>query len=130
MAEAESGINPMEKDREGFLQRCARRIDKNRVWVVVKEGRLIFKTDIQAETSEVVYLEGIYVSPEERGSGFGRKCLSQICRTLLDKTESICLLTNEENEKANAFYRLCGFRNVSTYDTIFLQKEDNSKFLN
>jgi uncharacterized protein len=123
MAEAESGINPLEVDREGFLDRCARRINKNRVWVMVKDDRLIFKADIQAETPEVIYLEGIYVSPEERGSGLARKCFAQLCKTLLSKTRSLCLLVNEENEKAHAFYRLCGFKCVSRYDSVFLQRE-------
>lgn len=123
LAEAESGINPLETDREGFLNRCARRISKNRVWVVVKDDRLIFKADVQAETPEVIYLEGIYVCPEERGSGLARKCFIQLCKTLLVKTRSLCLLVNEENEKAHAFYRLCGFKCVSSYDSVFLDKE-------
>ena len=67
MAEAESDINPLEKDRERFLSRYARRINKNRVWVIVKDQRLIFKADIQAETPEVIYLEDVYVSPKARG---------------------------------------------------------------
>jgi predicted GNAT family acetyltransferase len=123
MAEAESGINPMEVDREGFLQRCSRRISKNRVWVVVEDDRLIFKADVQAQTPEVIYLEGIYVDPDERGTGLGRRCFTQVCRTLLDETRSICLLVNEENEQAHAFYRMCGFKRISNYDTIFLQRE-------
>jgi predicted GNAT family acetyltransferase len=120
LAEAESGINPLETDREGFLQRCARRISKNRVWVMVKNDRLIFKADIQAETPELIYLEGIYVSPEERGSGLARRCLTQLCKSLLTRTRSICLLANEENEAAQVFYRMCGFKRISNYDTIFL----------
>jgi predicted GNAT family acetyltransferase len=122
MAEAESGINPMQIDPEGFLKRCARRISKNRVWVVVEEGRLIFKTDVQAQTPEVMYLEGIYVAPDRRGTGLGRRSFSQVCRTLFEQTRSICLLVNEENERAHSFYRMCGFKCVSNYDTIFLQK--------
>lgn len=35
MSEAESGINPLEADREGFLSRCGRRITKDRVLVLV-----------------------------------------------------------------------------------------------
>jgi uncharacterized protein len=123
MAEAESGVNPLEVDREGFLNRCARRINKNRIWVVVKDDRLIFKADIQAETPEVVYLEGIYVSPEERGNGLARKCFVQLCKTLLTKTRSLCLLVNEENGKAQAFYRLCGFKCINKYDSVFLYKD-------
>ncbi len=130
MAEAESGINPLEKDREGFLNRCARRISKNRVWVVVKDGRLVFKADVQAETPEVIYLEGVYVNPEERGSGIGRRCFTQLCQSLLTRTRSICVLVNEENEKAHAFYRMCGFRRISNYDTIFLKREDKTGAVN
>lgn len=124
MAEAESGVNPLEKDREGFLKRCARRISKNRVLVLIENDRVIFKTDVQAETSETVYLEGIYVSPQERGTGLGRRCLTQLCSDLLARTRSICVLVNEENEKAHAFYRMCGFKRISSYDTIFLKPED------
>lgn len=123
MAEEESGINPLETDREGFLQRCARRINKNRVWVLTEDDRLIFKADIQAETSEVIYLEGVYVNPLERGTGLARRCFTQLCQTFLDRTRSICVLANEENERAHAFYRMCGFKRISIYDTIFLQRE-------
>lgn len=130
MAEAESGINPLEVDREGFLNRCARRINKNRVWVLVKDDRLIFKADVQAETPEVIYLEGVYVSPEERGSGLARKSFVQLCQMLLTKTQSVCLLANEENEKAHAFYRLCGFKCISKYDSVFLQKETFESLIN
>jgi predicted GNAT family acetyltransferase len=122
MAEEESGINPMTSDPEGFMKRCARRISKNRVWVITEGDRLIFKTDVQAQTPEVIYLEGIYVAPDRRGTGLGRRCFTEVCRTLLDDTRSICLLVNEENERVHSFYRMCGFKCVSNYDTIFLQK--------
>jgi len=123
MAEAESGINPLEKDREGFLARCARRINKNRVWVFIENDQLIFKADVQAETPEIIYLEGVYANPAARGTGLARRCLMQLCQTLLSRSRSICVLANEDNERAHAFYRLCGFKRLSNYDTIFLQKE-------
>lgn len=130
MAEAESGINPLETDREGFLARCARRISKNRVWVMIEDGKLIFKADIQAETPEIIYLEGVYVNPEFRGTGLARRCFAQLCENLLTKTRSVCVLANEENEKAHAFYRMCGFKRISNYDTIFLKKEAISSQVN
>lgn len=121
LAEEESGVNPLEKNRAAFLARCARRIEQKRVWVVVKDNQLIFKADIQAETPEMVYLEGIYVNPEVRGTGVGRKCLTRITSDLLKRTHSICVLANEDNTRAHAFYRMCGFRLISNYDTIFLK---------
>lgn len=124
MAEAESGVNPLEKDRQGFLNRCARRISKNRVWVIVEDNRLIFKADVQAETSELIYLEGVYACPQERGNGLAGRIFAQLCQSLLRRTRSICVLVNEENEKAHAFYRMCGFKRIGNYDTIFLQTAD------
>jgi predicted GNAT family acetyltransferase len=123
MAFEESGVNPMEVDPTGFRLRCARRIEQGRVWVWVENGRLIFKADIISETPQVSYLEGVYVTPEERGKGYGLRCVSQLGRTLLARTESICLLVNEKNRETQDFYRKAGYKLRSCYDTIFLQRD-------
>jgi len=78
VAFSESGVDQMLKDREGFLKRCLKRIEKKRTFVVFENGKLIFKADIAAETSEVAYLEGIYVAPEFRGQNVGSSCLSKL----------------------------------------------------
>jgi len=121
MAEYESGVNPLESDPEGFRARCARRIEMGRVLVLVKDGKLVFKADVMADTPEVIYLEGVWVSPSERGKGIGRKCLRQVCRDLLLHTRAVCVLVNEESERAHTFYRMCNFKKKAVYDTIFLQ---------
>lgn len=121
MAFLESGVNPMERDPEGFRRRCARRIEQGRVWVWVEDGRLIFKADIISETPEVLYVEGIYVNPEERGKGYGSRCLSQLGRILLSRAEAICVLVDEQNEQAQSFYKRAGYKLRGLYDTIYLQ---------
>ena len=121
MAEAESGVNPLSVDPVGFLQRCSRRIEKGRVWVLIQNGELIFKADIQADTPDVVYLEGIYVNPAYRGKGIGRRCLAQVTQILLRRSKLICLLVNEVNEQAHAFYRLSNFKMQGYYLTTFMQ---------
>jgi GNAT superfamily N-acetyltransferase len=124
MAECESGINPLEVDPEGFRARCARRIKMGRVWVLENGGRIIFKVDIQADTPDVIYLEGVWVSPAERGKGIGRKCLRQVSKDLLSRTKSVCVLVNEEHERAHTFYRMCNFKVRGIYDSIFLFRPD------
>ncbi|MDQ3804829.1 MAG: GNAT family N-acetyltransferase [Acidobacteriota bacterium] len=123
LAEAESGVNPLDTDPEGFVRRCLRRIEQGRTWVVVSDGRLVFKTEVQADTPEVVYLEGVYVHPQERGTTLGRRYMGQLCRRLLARTRVLCLLANEENERAQRFYRICGFKARAVYDTIFLRRD-------
>jgi uncharacterized protein len=122
MAREESGVNPMEKDSNGFRLRSARRIEQGRVWVLMENGRLIFKADVIADTPEVAYLEGIYVSPEDRGQGMGRNCLSQLTRHLLARTKVVSLLVNELNQTASAFYLKAGFKPRAHYNTIFLEQ--------
>jgi predicted GNAT family acetyltransferase len=122
LCEMESGINPLDTDPEGFRARCLRRTEQGRTFVLMSEdGRLLFKAEIQSHTPEVVYLEGVYVHPSARGTGLGRRCLTQLTRDLLlHSTRKICLLANDENPAAHSFYRMCGFRQRGVYDTIFL----------
>lgn len=116
----ESGVDPLVKDREGFLNRCLRRIEKGRTFVVFENGKLLFKADIAAETEQVVYLEGIYVSPEYRGQGIGSKCLSILTVELLNRVEHVCLLTNIEFENAHKSFIKAGYVNTDSCRTIFV----------
>lgn len=124
MVMAETGVDPIEADPAGFTRRWARRINQKRVWVWVEGGRLIFNADVMLETPDCIYLEGVYVSPEERGKGYGRRGLSQLSRRLLAKSKSLCLLVNEENPRAMNFYEQAGYRQMACYDTIFLQRDN------
>jgi GNAT superfamily N-acetyltransferase len=116
----ESGVNPLEKDREGFLKRTLRRIEKERTFVVFENGKLVFKADIIAETGETAYLEGIYVAPEYRGQGVASSCLSELSRELLNRVQHICLLSNVEFKNAHRSFLKAGYKNTDCCQTIFV----------
>jgi uncharacterized protein len=116
----ESGVNPMQKDREGFLKRCLSRIHKDRTFVVFEDDKLVFKADIVAETETVIYLEGVYVAPEYRGRGIGSECLSKLSLDLLDRVQHICLLSNVEFTNAHKSFVKAGFLNTDQCITIFV----------
>ena len=115
----ESGTNPLESDLEGFRGRCMRRIEQGRVWTLIKDGRPVFKADVIAETPETVYLEGVYVSPQERGKGYGRRCLSQMGSILLERTKSMCLFVDALDAKTQTFYKSVGYTFHSHYDLLY-----------
>ncbi|MFL6209490.1 MAG: GNAT family N-acetyltransferase [Pyrinomonadaceae bacterium] len=117
---AESGVDLRTVDPAGFYARCERRVARGRTWAVIEQGRLLFKAEMQAVTPEAIYLEGIYAHPDVRGRGFGVRCLSHLCRKLLRRTDTLCLLVNEQNHAAQQLYRRVGFRAQGNYDTIFL----------
>jgi GNAT superfamily N-acetyltransferase len=116
----ESGVDPMQKDREGFLKRVARRIEQGRVFVVFENDKLVFKADIIAETTNVIYLEGIYVAPECRGQGVGSDCLAKLSLDLLNRVENICFLSNFEFIKAHQSFYKAGYKNTGNCTTLFV----------
>ena len=116
----ESGMDPMARDREGFLDRVARRIEKGRTFVVFEDGRLLFKADIIAEADGIVYLEGIYVAPECRGKGIGPKCLSKLNLLLLERADKVCMLSNVRFEHAHKSFQKAGYRVTGRCTTLFV----------
>jgi ribosomal protein S18 acetylase RimI-like enzyme len=119
LALEESGVNPLSQDRLGMWERTARRIAQGRIWVMVENGRMIFKADTISETPETAFVEGVYVQPEERRKGYGLRCMTQLARNLLGRVGSICLVVNEDNKRAQAFYQKADFEVRSSYNTAY-----------
>lgn len=119
MACETSGVDPLTKDPVGFRERYLRRIEKNRVWVLMKKGQLIFKTDVTTESADVAYLEGVYVSPEERGKGLGRSCLQAVGDILLLRKKALYLFVEQEDARLQSFYFNLGFNAGGRYDLLY-----------
>jgi GNAT superfamily N-acetyltransferase len=126
MACDESGVNPLEVDPAGFRARLMRRIELGRVWVWTEGERLIFKVDVMADVPGCTYLEGVFVHPEERRRGYGLRAMSQLAGILLARTETLCLLVNEQNKDAQIFFFKAGYKLRACYDTIFLQPREDT----
>ncbi len=120
LAFVESGVNPLAIDADGFRRRVMRRIEMGRTYVVVVDGKLIFKADLIAATDEAAYLEGVYVAPTDRGRGTGSACLSQVCLELLHSSSTVNLLSNSEIANAHGCYARAGFRQSGRYTTLFV----------
>lgn len=116
----ESGIDPMAKDREGFLKRCLRRIELGRTFVATENGKLVFKVDIMSETDDTVYLEGYYVAEEYRGREIGSKCLAKVSLDLLDRVENVCGLSNADFPGVHRSLGKAGYKNTDYCQTIFV----------
>lgn len=114
-----SGVDPLQKDPIGFRQRYLRRIDKKRVWVLTNGRRLIFKLDVIADTPDAAYIEGVYVTREERGKGVGRSCINAVADKLLDHSKAIYLFVEKENTRTIAFYLKLGFDLAGNYDLLY-----------
>ena len=115
----ESGIDPRQVAPQGMTERAVRRIESGRVWVYTAGGKIIFKADLISETPEAIFLEGIYVRPEERGKGYGFRCLTQLAEHLLARATSLCLVVNQANDRAQALYQKAGYKLAGQYLTAY-----------
>ena len=124
LAFAESGVDPREMDAKGFIERCAQRIRKGRVWMWREGPTLIFKADVASALAESTYIEGAYIDPHLRGKGLGLRCLTELGNVLLQHTKALHALVNEENQGAQALLYRSGYRLRDRYETIFLKHEE------
>ena len=120
MTFVETGVNPLDADREGFRMRCSHRVDEAKVWVWIKDGELIFKTDVVSITPEAIYIEGLWVNPKERGKGNSTRGLTTMCQRLLTGSNAICAFLDEAHTLAHSLYRRSGFTGIDRYSRIYL----------
>lgn len=119
MAFEESGTNPLRHDLKGMTERTLRRIELGRVWILAREGRIIFKADTISVAPKAIFLEGIYVHPQERGRGIGSRCLTQLGGILLKSAPSLTIVVNQENVRALALYQRLNYQLRSPYLTVY-----------
>lgn len=117
---AETGENPLEKEADGFYERCAARIAEGKVWVLMEKGELVFKADAVALTPEAVYVEGLWVNPLHRRKGYGKLCWQALNRALLQGSASLCGFVNEDNSSARSFYHRVGCTLRARFDKVFV----------
>ena len=120
MVHAETGVDPLKTDADGFRSRCGGRVDKGRVWVWVKNGELVFKTDILSVTPEAVYIEGLWVNPKERGNRYSTRGMASLCRQLETGSNVICGFVDAGHSMFDSLYRKAGFIEVDEYAKIYL----------
>lgn len=118
----ETGVNGLEQDPVGFPRRCALRIEREHTWVWINDGKLIFKVETLTDTPELIYLESMWIAPEERKKGYGLRCIAQLGREFLKRSSAICLLVQEQNVAARLIYEQAGYKNIGYYRAIFLNR--------
>lgn len=90
-------------------------------FVVVEDGRVVFKTDIGSAALGVAQLQGVWVAPDLRGQGMAAPALAAVMEQVFRSiAPTICLYVNDFNAPARALYDRLGFEQVGTYQTVIL----------
>jgi ribosomal protein S18 acetylase RimI-like enzyme len=116
--EEEIGVNPLRRDPDGFRWRTRSQIEEGRSWLWEEDGRILFKAEVSAWTPASVQLQQVWVDPNERSRGHGRRGMRDVCRLLLEQTPTVCLFVRAENAPAIRVYEAIGMRRTISYRSL------------
>jgi uncharacterized protein len=116
--EEELGVDPLRRDPEGFRRRTLAQIEDGRSWLWAEGGAILFKAEASAWTPSAVQLQQVWVDPDVRRQGYGKRGLSDLCRLLLVQAPAVCLFVRPENEPAIRLYESIGMQQVATYRSV------------
>ena len=116
--EGEIGVDPMLADAEGFRRRTRQQIDEGRSWVWIEGGSILFKAEASAWTPHAVQLQQVWVDPELRNQGYGRRGLRDLIRLLLERVPRVCLFVRADNPAAIRLYEVVGMERVGSYRSL------------
>jgi hypothetical protein len=114
----ELGIDPLERDSDGFRWRTRMQIEDGRSWLWVEDGAICFKAEASAWTPLAVQVQQVWVDPEVRRRGFGRRGMRDLCRLLLADTPTVTLFVRTDNAAAIRLYESIGMRRVGSYRSV------------
>jgi uncharacterized protein len=114
----EVGVDAYARDPALFEWRTRVQIDEGRSWIWTEDGHILFKAEASAWTPHAVQLQQVWVEPELRGRGYGKRGLADLCRALLQATPAVCLFVRPENTAAIALYDAIGMRRTITYRSL------------
>jgi RimJ/RimL family protein N-acetyltransferase len=116
--EEEIGVDPLERDADGFRWRTQAQIGEGRSWLWEDDGTILFKAEASAWTPEAVQLQQVWVDPSARNRGNARRAMRDLCRRLLERVPRVCLFVRPENEPAIRVYESVGMRRTITYRSL------------
>ncbi|MFD3438307.1 GNAT family N-acetyltransferase [Streptomyces sp. NPDC058685] len=116
----EVGISPMAGDGGLLYQaRVAELVSAGRSFARIEDGRVVFKAEIGAATTDACQIQGVWVDPEFRGRGLSETGMAAVLRyALADVAPVVSLYVNDYNTAARASYRRVGFREVGAFMSV------------
>jgi ribosomal protein S18 acetylase RimI-like enzyme len=118
--EVELGVNPLERDPDGFRWRTRAQIEEGRSWLWEEDGVILFKAEASAWTPAAVQLQQVWTDPEARRAGNAGRGLRDLIRLLLARVPRVCLFVRADNAPAIRLYETIGMEHVLDYRSILL----------
>jgi GNAT superfamily N-acetyltransferase len=118
--EVELGVDPLERDADGFRWRTRAQVEEGRSWIWAENGIILFKAEASAWTPAAVQLQQVWTDPAARGAGNATRGMRDLIRLLLASVPCVCLFVRADNEPAIRLYETIGMEHVLDYRSVLL----------
>lgn len=93
---------------------AAARIEDGKIWVHVRDDRLVFKTEEISRSEDAILVGGVYTDPLYRGQGYASRGMASWARQIFNRgLERLALHVNADNLPAYRAYERTGFERHS-----------------
>lgn len=116
----EVGVSPLAGDGgDLYRRRVAELIAQRRAFARIEDGRVVFKAEIGALSSQACQVQGVWVDPELRGQGFGTIGTAAVVDDALRSLAPVVsLYVNDYNMPARRAYERVGFHEVGRFMSV------------
>jgi predicted GNAT family acetyltransferase len=116
----EVGVSPLIGDGgAAYRARVAELIRAGRAFARIEDGRVIFKAEVGAATSQACQVQGVWVRPEFRGRGLAAPGMAAVVTEARRAIAPVVsLYVNDFNAPARAAYQRTGFRQVGEFMSV------------
>ena len=116
----EIGVSPTVGDGGALYRaRVEELIGQGRAYARIEGGRVVFKAEVGAATTQVCQVQGVWVDPALRGRGLsvaGTAAVVELARASIAPVVS--LYVNDYNHPARRAYARVGFRSAGTFCSV------------
>jgi predicted GNAT family acetyltransferase len=116
----EVGVSPLTGDGgAAYRARVAELVRTGRAFARIENGKVLFKAEVGAATSQACQVQGVWVRPECRGRGLAAPGMAAVVDEARDSIAPVVsLYVNDFNAPARAAYRRTGFTEVGRFMSI------------
>jgi predicted GNAT family acetyltransferase len=116
----EVGVSPVAADGGSlYRSRVNELVQMGRSFARIEDGRVVFKAEVGAVTSEACQIQGVWVDPELRGQGLSVSGMAAVVNECLRSVApAVSLYVNDFNVPARRAYERVGFVTVGTFMSV------------
>jgi uncharacterized protein len=101
--------------REDIKKSILQRGEEEEYIFLEKDGRIVAQACIQTYTPGISQIGAVYTTEEERGKGYCKAIVSELCRRIIDKGKMPTLSVKKKNLPAVKAYTALGFEAYEDY---------------